>query len=447
MKMSMEQPPLPPVEPEMVEELEERQPTAFEESASQLLTMLDKAPNRTLDPRYYSVSWDQQEPGRITSLTSLTVRATGARKQELHGEFYQAQFEVTHRGQDGSASYDFIWAETGAQRRGNPIIPNQAAFARDYGYQPLRITNVAKMLADRVKTMDDCTFLLRSLKDRTGISMASSYIANTVNTFTSDFAHRDFTSLKTGDMTENVSKLFELLREAQGFGQDVPKSTQGFLVSRLLRAVANKQADSDPAGLNPQEALDILGAALDQNVITSPHAKQRVFGSTPIYQYPSSVERMHEYLEDPKYNKGPKNIVGVERVTFAAGFVMARLREEQLPAVIAEKIAATKLVPPGVQDRVKQNREILGDLLLDTARALGASDNELHGDAGTGTSSTFAYVLELLHPDADEQQAALDQKCIEIVEQVLTPIIARKIGEKALLGEDISLLDDDEREE
>lgn len=445
--MSTEQRPPETIEPEVFEELEEPQPTVFEESTVQLLSMLDEMPGRPTYPRYFSATWDEREPGRMTSLTNLKVRPTGARKQELYGEFYQAQFEITHRDQQGAESYDFIWAKTGAQRRGESIVPDQEAFARDYGYQPLRITNVVKLLTQRVQTLDDCTYLLRSLKNRTGVSMASPYIANVVNTFTSDFAYRDFASLKADDMAENVDKLFGLLREAQAFGQDVPKSTQGFLVSRLLRAVAEKRASSDPAGLNPQEALDILEAALDRDVITSPHAKQRVLAFAPIYRYPSGVERMHEYLEDPKHNKGPKNIVGVERVTFAAEFIMNRLLEEPLPAVIAEKISRTKLVIPGVQGRSEQNREIIGDLLLDAARALGARDDKLHGDPNTGTSSSFAYVLELLHPDADERQAAFDQKCIDIIEQVLTPPLVRKIGEKALLGEDVPLLDDDEREE
>lgn len=444
MKMSMEQHPPSSVEPEMVEELEERQRTPFEESASQLLMMLDEAPNKPADPRYYSVSWDRWKPGHMTSLTNMTVRPTGARKQELYGEFYQAQFEVTHLGQDGSESYDFIWAETGAQRRGNKITPNQAALARDHGYQPLNIGNVAKTLAEQIKTMDDCVYLLRSLQGRTGIAMASGYISNAVNTFTSDFTYRDFASLKIGKMTENVSKLFEMLREAQGFGQDVPKSTQGFLVSRLLRTVADKRLQSDPDCLNPQEALNILDAALDQGVITSPNIKQRVLGFAPLYRYTSAVERLHEHLEDPRHNRGPKNIVGTERTTFAVGFMMARLREEPLPAPVVEHLAKVRLAT-GVVDVAEKNREILYDLLDTTARGLGI-EQVIDLTTSSGVVTTFAYILEALHPGAGGEQRALDQKCVDIIEQALVPIVISKIGEKALLGEDTSLLDDDERE-
>lgn len=435
----------------MVEELVERQPTAFEESTSQLLAMLDETPYRPNNPRYYSAIWDEREAGRMTSLTSLVVKPTGARKQELYGEFYKAQFEVTHCAQDGSESYEFIWAATGAQRRGQKIAPNQEAFARDYGYQPLRITNVVKTLTDRARTLDDTAFLLRSLKGRTGVSMASPYIANLVNTFTGDFTYRDFASLdpslEAGDMTTNVGKLFDLLRMAQDFGQDVPKSTQGFLVSRLLRSVADRRLKSDPSGLNSQEALEILEAALDQDVITSSNIKQRVLGFTPMYRYPSAVERMHEYLQDPKNNRGPKNVVGVARATFAAGFVMARLREEVLPAEAIKQIEKVRLAT-GVVDAAQQNHEILENMIVSVARTLGIEEEDIHVTNASGVAATFAYILEELHPEADEAQFAFDQKCVDIVEKVLMRSITySKVGKKALQGGNVTLLDDSERED
>ena len=450
MKMSMEQHPQMPLEPEMVEELAERQPTAFEESTSQLLTMLDEAPHQPHNPRYFNVTWDEREPGRATSLASLIVRPTGARKQELYGDFYQAQFEITHCTQDGSESYEFVWATTGAQRRGEKIVPNQEAFARDYGYQPLRIANVVKTLTDRVRTLDDCIFLLRSLKGRTGVSMANPYIANRVNTFTSDFTYRDFAHLdpsaEADDMTTNAGKLFDLLREAQSFGQDVPKSTQGFLVSRLLRAVADKRLQTDPDKLNSQQALEILEAALDQDVITSPNIKQRVLSFAPMYRYSSAVERMHEYLEDPKNNKGPKNIVGVARPTFAAGFIMARLREEVLPDEVIEQIEKVRLVT-GVVDAAQQNHEILENILTRVAHALNIEEDDINVVNASGIAATFAYILEELHPEADEAQFAFDQKCVDIVEKALARSRTySKVGKKALRGGDVTLLDDNERE-
>lgn len=446
MKMSMEQHPPVPVEPEIFEELEERQPTAFEMSTSSLLAMLDESPNRPTNPRYFNVVWDRQDPGHMASLTNLIIRPTGARKQELYGEFYQAQFEVTHRDQHGAESYDFIWAETAAQRRGEPIVPNHDALARNYGYHQLTIGGVTKELVEHVRTLDDCRYLLGSLKGRTGITMVGPYIANAVNTFTSDFTYRDFASLKIGNMTENVDKLFSLLREAQDFGQDVPKSTQGFLVSRLLRAVAGKQLGSDPDGLNPREALNVLQAALDQDVITSPHIKQRVLGFAPVYRYASAVERMHEYLEDDKRNKGPKNIVGVERATFATNFMMVRLREESLPEEVAKQLNKVRL-KIGVVDVPKLNREAMHEMLTGVAHGLGLEEDEIDLTNASGVAATFGYMLELLHPEADIAQRALDQKCVDIVEQALVPSIIPKIGEKALLGEDVALLDDDEREE
>lgn len=442
MKMSMEHQTPIPVESEASEVLNERQPTVFEESTAQLLTMLDEAPNRPVNPRFFHAGWDRREPDRLVSLTTMTARPTGARKQELYGEFYQAQFEVTYCDQNGVESHDFIWAETGAQRRGNPIKPNRDAFVRDYDYRPLNGGDVAKTLLDHVKNMDDCISLLRSLKGRDGISAAEPYIANLVNTFTGNFAYRGFASLKKGDVTENVHKLFELICEAQNFGQSVPKSTQSFLVSRLLRTVVDRNLQAEFDHLSPQEALDILGSALDQGVITNPHSKQRAFGYAPIYSYPSAVERLHEYLEDPDHNKGPKNVAGVERRTFTTGFVLARLRAE--PA-ITEQLDGVKLSPVFIAGRAANDHAILTSMLSSVILSLNADERVLSSRSST-IASTFAYALELLHPNADEEQRVFDQKCIDIVRQALNPVITRKVGQKALQGKDVTLLDDDERE-
>ncbi len=437
----------PPIlnESETVEELQEHQPTVFEESTAALLELLDTTPQRPRNPRFFRATWDAHEQRRLVGIDTMTARATGARKQELYGEFYQAQFEMTQRGSDDTESSEFIWIATGARRRGMPITLHLDSLNREYGYQMLNTSNVANVLINQIETMDDCTTLLRSLKDRTGISEAWGQITEAVNGFTSDFAYRDFASLKTGNMAENVDKLFSLLEVASEYGQDVPRTTQGYLVSRLLRAVADKRLEHESERLSSQEALDILESAFDRGVITSDHIVQRVFAFGPMYRYPSAIERMHSYLADRTHNRGPKNIVGTERTHFAATFVMTRLREEQLPEAVVAHMDNVRLSSE-MRDSAKQNRTFLNDLLSLVARTIGSAEDVVQT---TGIATTFEHVLELLHPEADDEQHALDQKCVEILSTVLSPSVAKKIGAKATRTEveDAALLDADELEE
>lgn len=415
-----------PVQNERVEALE--QPSAFEQSMGQLLDVLDSTEKKR-GMYFYKALWDEEDPTVLVNVTQVSAKATGALKEERFGEFHQAQLRVKEEC-NGSAVERLIWCEVSPPQRANERVRlNIPALREHFGYEACTGTNVARDLIERVESIDDCIKLLSLLEDREDIFIGQE-LAQKVNRFTADFLYRDLGD-ESADLAKGSSKLFTLIGQCEAFGQETPKWVQGYLASSLLQVISG-QRSARTQNINPDAAMAILESGVEQGVISRPNTLQRILSCPALYRYPYGTELLYENLH-AKGTNGPKNIFGVERVNFAMFYIVTLLRdcETDLPTPVKNHLNTIDLrrtKEEGYEELHKAMRELVS--IVDSTEA---AEQFAHPHA---IGTMFEHVLEKLHgEDRDATQEEFDQKCVEIVEATLAPVLLKQIGEHALLDE------------
>ena len=415
-----------PVQNERTEILEE--PSAFEQSMRQLLDVLDSTEKRR-GMYFYKAIWDEEDPTMLVNVARISAKATGALREERFGEFHQAQLRVKEEWAS-AVGERLIWCEVNPPQRPNEQVRlNTTALRHHFGYEVCTGTNVASDLIKRVDSIDDCIKLMTLLQDKKGIFVGQE-LAQKVNRFTADFLYHDLKD-ETVDFNEGSDKLFTLISQCEAFGQEVPKWVQGYLVSSLLQVISG-QRTARAQHISHEEAISIIESGVKRGVISRPNTMQRILGCTELYRHPTGTELLYENLH-VKGTNGPKNIFGVERVSFTTSYIVTLLRdgESNLPAPAKNylntiDLRRTKEI--GQEELYEIMRELVG--IVDSTDA---AEQYAHPHA---IGNMFEHVLAKIHGDErDASQENLDQKSVEIVEAVLEPVFRRKLGTSALLDE------------
>lgn len=404
------------------------QSSPFEQSMSQLLDMLDISTQKR-GTHFYKATWDTEDHTRLTDVTRMTAKATGALKEERFGEFRQAQLRITeNRAGEDEPTQRFVWCEVDSpQRPGTLVKLNLRALYSQYGYEVCDTKNVAKTLIDRVVTIDDCLALMSSLEGRKGD--IGKGLAQKVNQFTADFLYRDLGD-ESLSVAEEADKLFALINHCQAFGKEVPKWVQGYLVSNLLQVISKQRVARRQ--LEPGEAMTILETGISEGIISNPGSMQRILGCPALYMYPYGTELLHKNLQGVG-TKGPINIFGVERVKFATSYIVTRLLEAEatLPTTARDYLGTV-----GLRNIKERDHEELYKMMNGLVRVVDGDEAAEQFTHPRAIGSMFEHVLAKLHGEnSDAAQIDFDQKSVEIVEAILEPLSMSRLGAQVLLDE------------
>jgi hypothetical protein len=373
----------------------------FMQSMDRLLGLLptDDGPRRP-KKLFYRVEWDSERPDKINDVVTMSAVATGARKEEFKGQFNQAQFRITETSDAGSAER-FMWLRIGYRSPGTPIKIDPYTLYEDFNYLELTPSNIYFTMSDHVQTVPDY-LRLASEMDGYEAEMPLGLRDQAVVLL------RQFT--KGGNIAANldVGTLPAFAELLKGVGDSYASRLRHLLLSNLIDGL-----QYNDRLIAPDKAVAMLEVALREEILpTKPTLMERLLVCYPIYEQPFAIELLHATLQTQPAARWSTHIFGSDRTVFTQKFISTVL--------LSRTDDSNEVV-------VQESEE---------ASALARFVQGVHNDQDlTLVGGALAQVLSQLRdvdPSVAADQEILDEKCKNIAEVLLRPVIDRKIGQQTL---------------
>lgn len=416
-------------------ETESPHANSFEQNMERLLTLADEADDTT----YAKIEWSDDETA-VLQVSTISLVATGARRQENRGRFNQAQFKVTENTDDDIPVKYFLWLQTGFQKPGTPISPDGDRVAEDHGYHKLTHAHVVYDLAKHAESTEDILSLLQEMKVREVASFPE--LVPIISRHIYDMVYGR-SGVDEPDIDQEA--IFNFFNSLQGIGYDgLTRQIQGNLLSKLLRAVAGYYKGSKDANaheLYRDKAASVIEMTTRKGIIPkTPYFMQRVCSNVVLYKYPFATHLLHDQLLRSDVER-QKNVFGMDRISFTNNYILMVL---------------TGLMNGDNGDNASRQR--VHNLLTSSSLSITQKDNSFYkilSAAGVGASGTadggkdmtiktitpqdirdsFSELLQALssnNPQDTAIRAEFNKKCLEIVDILLRkPRINQELGERA----------------
>ncbi len=392
-------------------------PTSFEQSISQLVG-LALAYGETED-MYYKVTWQHDDPQAVETLTPMTASATGARRQELFGQFHQAQFRLVERAGTDAAAQHFIWTPVPPYQAGSERLqPDPTALHEALQYRRLTPDNIIKTLNDKAEVPEDYVVLNARIvaEDFT----VRPEVKTNVRRLISQFVRGELD--QTGEHAD--LSLFDLLESYHTVGVSLPSWAQQHLIAQLLASTHPMDPSQPERAVVTQRALDMLSRSLEQGVIDLTHENRRqLLEHTQLFEYPFATHMLLDHFGVPNANRWPHSIFVIERAAFTVEYIQGILQ------VVPREVNERARTHHGDASFRKESELLLLIYVNQLARAVARPDeNIVPIKSLADVAQTMRVVLERRPPFArqnlsEKDAAEMIDACVRAIEEILQPVI------------------------
>ncbi len=383
------------------------------------------------DTTFYRVEWGKAEPTHIKDIRLMRAYATGARRQEIDGLFQRAQFVTVLMDEAGVESgREYEWYDTYPQTLGTPIVPVEDAFYDQSGYRVLSLDNVLQDVIENSSTPEEYLIIAQACNDY-GVEQLPELV-KAINSLVLRLVFNQQAPNKSPQSQEQaMDRGLQLLQELKATDAELSKATQGRLVSRLLRTMAQSWATKAPSEMQNTAAY-ALSSALEQGIIESrPRTVMRILSTMAVYRYPFATDLLHAELTAENYENSTGRFYSMWRDTFAHDYMLMVLADRTRADVADDHPAAQFL---GIVEPIHYSRaDVSFRPILMLANQLEGREDVTDIDDNATVHEAFQRILLSLRSDDPEiaaQQAKFDKKCVKNIEVILRQV--DKINRKDL---------------
>lgn len=406
---------------------------------------------------YYGLQYDDKDPKLIEGVTTLDLRPTGARREEVRGPmgrgvFHQAQYRVGEIStiDDVQEPY-YAWLPTFPSGSSDEPVINEVRLLQDTGFRALNTGNITSSLLEGIDSLEEHLCLIDAVKSR------DMRVTKELQRRVKILGGRAILSILDSEWKGGSDRpranvaLQEIFETMANVDKKVERSLQGRAISVILHTLPydlDKKIDI----AKRDDVLDTLKFGLESGLFPRESRIYSRFLLHPaVYQDPYFVKYLESTLERKNVNRqGSKSILGTERETAAhdimAAMLYAKVMDPDRSGNASERtrsvIRNQRLIRHFVRDRKVFDPffQLADD--LGYAEATGKEKEHIGRDRKDNImkyyeiTEAFKFILAEIEKDQpSEESAKLDDSKVRSMKHILLPRAEQRMHDMHIVAD------------